>query len=443
MPFLERVRAAFGPGAGRKLALDAPLGLLVGAAGTVALGAKASGPPPGHGRGPEPPQGFTPDGPGPDGPRPGRGWDPPWQGGFDLPALPLACVAVVAACVVLRRVWPRSAFAVSALATAAFVAATGFHGAVLAGTLLNLYTMASRMALREWLPWTAFGLPVLLALNLDEPYLGLLQTGTYLVFIPYLAMMLAAAALGATVRGRSESRRREHEQALRRSAYEERLRIAREVHDVVGHSLSVISMQAGVAMHVLEKRPDRVRESLDAIRRTSKDALDELRGTLEVFREGAPAGGGRDGDAAQGAKGAEGSERAPLPGLDRVGELAAGMESAGVRVEVHTVGEPSVPPAAVDHAAYRIVQEALTNVARHAPGASASVRIAYEHGEVAVEIEDDGPRVAGPGPREGSGIAGMRERARAVGGNLHAGPRSAGGFAVRARLPLGAPRGGR
>ncbi|MDA2803778.1 sensor histidine kinase [Nocardiopsis suaedae] len=420
-PFLERLRAAFGPGAGRKLALDVPLGLLLAVAGTMALVAKTVGAP--WGRGPRdggpygPPDGFGPE-PGP----------PPSAADLDLPVLPLVCVAVAAACLMLRRVWPRSAFTASAVATAVFVGAAGFHGPILAGMLVNLYTMASRMAVREWLPWTAAGLPVLLAVRLDEPYLGLLQTGTYLLFIPYLAMMVAAAALGATMRGRRESRRREHDQALRRSAYEERLRIAREVHDVVGHSLSVINMQAGVAMHVLDKRPDRTRESLDAIRRTSKDALEELRGTLAVFREGAAGDGG---------------DRAPLPGLDRVGELAAGMGSAGVSVEVHTEGQQAVPPAAVDHAAYRIVQEALTNVARHAPGASASVRIVYERGEVAVEIEDDGPRIAGPGPREGSGIAGMRERARAVGGNLHAGPRPDGGFAVRARLPLGAPRSGR
>lgn len=420
-PFLERLRAAFGPGAGRKLALDVPLGLLLAVAGTTVLAVKSSGAPWGHGPGkgqPGPPDGFGP-GAGP----------PPWAADLDLPLLPLVCVAVAAACVMLRRIWPRSAFAASAAAGAVFVGAAGFHGPILAGVLLNLYTMASRMAPREWLPWTAAGVPLLLAVRFDQPYLGLMQPGTYLLFIPYVAMMVAAAALGATVRGRREGRRREHDQALRRSAYEERLRIAREVHDVVGHSLSVINMQAGVAMHVLDKRPDRARESLDAIRRTSKDALEELRGTLAVFREGAA-------DAAAG-------DRAPLPGLDRVGELAAGMASAGVSVEVHTEGEQAVPPAAVDHAAYRIVQEALTNVARHAPGASASVRIAYDPGEVAVEIEDDGPRVAGPGPAEGSGIAGMRERARAVGGNLHAGPRPDGGFAVRARLPLGTPRSGR
>ncbi|MDA2811880.1 sensor histidine kinase [Nocardiopsis sp. RSe5-2] len=418
-PFLERLRAAFGPGAGRKLALDVPLGLLLAIAGTMALAAKAAGPPwergPGNGP-PGPPDGFGP-GAGP----------PPWAD-IDLPVLPLVCVAAVAVCVALRRIWPRSAFVASAAACTVFVGAAGFHGPILAGMLLTLYTMASRMAPREWLPWTAAGLPLLLTVRFDQSYLGLLEADTYLLFIPYTAMMVAAAALGATVRGRREGRRREHDQALRRSAYEERLRIAREVHDVVGHSLSVINMQAGVAMHVLDKRPDRARESLDAIRRTSKDALEELRGTLAVFREGAAGTAG---------------DRAPLPGLDRVGDLAAGMASAGVSVEVHTEGEQAVPPAAVDHAAYRIVQEALTNVARHAPGASASVRIAYERGEVAVEIEDDGPRIAGPGPAEGSGIAGMRERARAVGGNLHAGPRPDGGFAVRARLPLGAPRSGR
>ncbi|WP_026120205.1 sensor histidine kinase [Nocardiopsis potens] len=421
--FLDRVRAPWRSGAARRLALDVPLGLLVLAFSAVFLRAART-----PGRFPE----GGPEG-GPPWKGPGWGDGPPWAGADPLPPEPLAfaCIWAVALAVALRRFYPRAAFAAAALGAAVFVAEVGGSGPILAGMVVTAYTMASLAPLRSWAPWTAAVLPLLLAAGVGRPYLGLLEASTYAVAVPYTTLLLAALAVGVTVRGRRENALQERREELRRSAYEERLRIAREVHDLVGHSLSVINMQAGVALHVLDKRPDRVRDSLAAIRSTSKDALEELRGTLAVFREG---------DGAAPAP-APGDDRAPLPGLDRLGELAARMESAGQRVSVHTEGSPVVPPAAVDHAAYRIVQEALTNALRHAPGAEARVRVGYERTEVVVEIENGGAAV--PEHAEGSGIAGMRERARAVGGNLHAGPRPEGGFAVRARLPLGAPRSGR
>jgi len=421
--FLERVRAPWRSGAAQRLALDVPLGLLVLAFSAVFLRAA---------RTPGPPSPDKQGGPPWEGP-PEWGDGPPWAGADPLPPEPLAfaCIWAVALAVAVRRFYPRAAFAAATLAAAVFAAEVGGSGPILAGMVVTAYTMAARTPLRSWAPWTAAIVPLLLVGGVGRPYLGLLEAGTYAVAVPYTTLLLAALAVGVTVRGRRQNALQERREELRRSAYEERLRIAREVHDLVGHSLSVINMQAGVALHVLDKRPDRVRDSLDAIRSTSKDALEELRGTLAVFRQGDGGGPGLD----------PGDDRAPLPGLDRLGELAARMESAGQRVSVHTEGSPVVPPAAVDHAAYRIVQEALTNALRHAPGAEARVRIGYERTEVVVEIENDGAAVAEHA--EGSGIAGMRERARAVGGNLHAGPRPQGGFAVRARLPLGTPRSGR
>ena len=220
-------------------------------------------------------------------------------------------------------------------------------------------------------------------------------------------------------RSRRESDRNQREQDRRRYAYEERLRIARDVHDVVGHSLSVITMQAGVALHVLDKRPDQVAESLEAIRTTSRDALAELRMTLGVFRD--PSAG---------------DARAPVPGLARLEDLVGALRKAGRTVEL--VREPADDhgplPAAVDQAAFRIIQEALTNVVRHADSAVATVRVARDPRRVVLEVADDGP--ARSVPVAGNGIRGMGERARAVGGTLRIQVRSGGGVLVQAELPI-------
>ncbi|GAA4915683.1 sensor histidine kinase [Streptomonospora salina] len=389
---------------------------------------------------------------GPDGPDSGQ---PPWAGGAPfaagaetLPPAAYLCIAAVAVCLAARRFYPRSAFAGAMAAVAAFYALGPDSGLLRLGPMVLAYTMAVRLPLRKWAALTALAVPVLLATRADLPYFGLLYPGAAGAIVAALAVLLVPAALGAIVRSRRENARRERDGELRRSVYEERLRIAREVHDVVGHSLSVINMQAGVALHVLDQRPEQAEPALQAIRQTSKDALEELRGTLAVFREpgGAePGGAGGDGatrtpgDAGSRAGGGAepaGSGREPVPGLDRIDELAAGIDPTGRRVAVHTHGERAAPPAAVDHAAYRIVQEALTNAVRHGGGA-ATVVIGYHPEELTVEITDS----ASARPRreyaEGSGIAGMRERARAVGGRLEAGPRTEGGFRVRADLPLG------
>ena len=200
---------------------------------------------------------------------------------------------------------------------------------------------------------------------------------------------------------------------------EERLRMARELHDVVGHALSTISLHAGVAERALETRPEQVRESVVAVRQISKEALDELRAVLGVLRDGA------------------GSARAPTPGLAALPGLVATMQDAGVHVRLDVDRPPGTRvPEVVGAAAYRIVQESLTNVVRHA-GRDVNVRVRVAAGRRAVELDvrDDG-RGAVNGWRRGSGIAGMEQRAAALGGRLTAGPVPGGGFRVQARLPL-------
>jgi signal transduction histidine kinase len=219
-----------------------------------------------------------------------------------------------------------------------------------------------------------------------------------------------------TVEARAEFAERTREEEARRRVAEERLRIARDVHDVVGHSLATIALQAGVAEHLLDGREDRARESMAAIRRLSRDALREVSAMLGVLRED-------DGAAA----------RAPAPDVEQLPRLVADMRSAGLQVELE-LADGRVPEV-VGGAAYRIVQESLTNVVRHAgDGARARVRvIAGDHG-VEVEVSDDG-RGAAPDSHDGNGLTGMRERAAALGGSFEAGGAPGGGYRVRALLP--------
>ncbi|GGO63448.1 two-component sensor histidine kinase [Nonomuraea cavernae] len=241
-----------------------------------------------------------------------------------------------------------------------------------------------------------------------------------------LGWFLAAGVAGTVSRHRraylrqaeeraAEAERTREETALRRAG-EERLRIARELHDSLTHSISIIKVQAGVAVHLARKRGEEVPEALSAIQEAAGEAMRELRATLEVLRDSA-------GDP-------------PGSGLDRLDELVRRARAAGLPASVTVDGRPEALPAEVDRAAYRIVQEALTNVARHAGPASASVRIGCAGGHLVVQVDDDGR--AGPqgAPEPGVGLRGMRERVAALGGRLRAGPRPGGGFTVRAELPL-------
>ena len=215
-------------------------------------------------------------------------------------------------------------------------------------------------------------------------------------------------------RARAEQERAAEEQQ-RRQAIEERLRIARELHDVLGHHLSLINVRAGVGLHLIDSRPEEARAALEAIKTASAEALGEVRGVLAALR---PQG--------------EAAPKTPAPGLADVADLVA---AAGLPVEYTVEGTPAALPPDPDRAAYRIVQEALTNVRRHGgPEAAAKLTIAYGPDRLGVRIANFGAEV--DEPQQGNGIAGMRERATALGGTLRAGPRAEGGFEVVADLPV-------
>lgn len=354
----------------------------------------------------------------------------------------LPAVIVLALGVAIRRIWPRASFIATVVGVGVYLATGAMFAPIFLGPALAVYAMASGASvfadkgsagaprsvmppLRSWAPLLVLLVPMIMAGHWREDYLGLLDPAFYGGLVSVIAIAVLPAMIALLVRGRQESEQEVREQERRRYAYEERLRIARDVHDVVGHSLAVITMQAGVALHLLDKertthpRPDQVASSLEAIKRTSREALAELRTTLEVFQ-------------------ADSEEpRSPLPGLARLDDLVDGLRSAGREVSlVHEQSDDDLRelPAAVDQAAFRIIQESLTNVVRHASASHATVRVIRQAGMVTVEVSDDGPAVSVP--PDGNGIRGMRERARAVGGTVQVGVREPSGLVVRADLPL-------
>ncbi|MET9386056.1 sensor histidine kinase [Streptomyces sp. NPDC002928] len=231
--------------------------------------------------------------------------------------------------------------------------------------------------------------------------------------------VVAIVALSELARVRREQwarERAERAQAARRRADEERLRIARELHDVLAHSISVINVQAGVGLALLDTDPEQARTALTTIKAASKEALGEVRQVLDTLRT--------PGDA----------PRTPAPGLGRLPELVEQAAGAGLTVEVEGQS-PGLPPGA-DLAAFRIVQEALTNVVRHSGSRHARVHLEYGGGALRLCIDDDGPATGADVGGSGNGLAGMRERAAALGGTIEAGPRPDGGFRVLAVLPL-------
>ena len=362
-----------------------------------------------------------------------------------LDSLGYTLLVAGAAALVLRRRAPVAALAVTTAALVGYLALPYPGGPVMLAALVALF---AAVRAGRWLgTWTTVVLGYAAYLGLGhltaelagrplDPPPGPVQA---LVVAGWVGAALAVAS-AAKVRGehyaqlaqwRAEQARTraERERALeeqerarvehrRRQASEERLRIARELHDVLGHHLSLINVQAGVGLHLMDDKPEQARAALTAIKQASAEALREVRSVLAALRP--------DDEAAP---------RTPAPGLDRVGDLAA---DAGQRVSTTVLGLSRPLPPEVDRAAYRIVQEALTNVRRHAgDGASATVTIEYADGELRVTVDDDGRAAPGlSGVESGNGIPGMRERAAALGGDLSAGPRPGGGFRVRARLPL-------
>jgi signal transduction histidine kinase len=330
--------------------------------------------------------------------------------------------------IAVRRRWPLAVLAWG-LATGVAFAALGLNLVSLTfAVLVYLYTVAAHRPRLASLAGLAATEALLVLVWLARP--GAIGDGGTLVLDGLI--MAAGWWLGdgarrrqeavASARQRAAELEEAREELARRAVTEERLRIARELHDVVAHSMSIIAVQSGVGVHVLDSQPEEARKALAAVEATSRQALVEMRRLLGVLREEAEPRG----------------SLAPAPGLAEVEALAAEVARAGVRVEVHIEGTPCELPAGLDLSAYRIVQEALTNVVRHAGPATARVAVRYSPGQVALEVVDDG-RGPGAEDRGGHGLAGMRERAALYGGTLEAGPVPGGGFRVAATLPVEGP----
>jgi signal transduction histidine kinase len=338
--------------------------------------------------------------------------------GIDPIAYP--CCAVAGLAFAVRRRLPVVTFAL-VIAALTVYGATGQPGGPVYGTsFLAALNLAVLRPMRTWLPWTVAAAVGIFAGNWAGHGFSvhLMPVALLLLVVPKLA--------GDAVRARRlrvetlEARVSLAEQETLRRVAEERLRIAREVHDVVGHGLATITLRAGVAERLADRDPAEVRESLQAIRKVSKDSLAELGALLGVLR-----GDGHD-DAG----------RAPTPDLQALPRLVDGLREAGMDVALDVDTSGGAVPEVVAAAGYRIVQEALTNVARHAgPDASAHVRLTRRDGVVEVEVRDDGHGAIGP-VRPGGGLVGMRERAAALGGRFEAGGAPAGGFRVWASLPV-------
>ncbi|SFK01001.1 Signal transduction histidine kinase [Streptosporangium canum] len=335
---------------------------------------------------------------------------------WDYTMPPVACAAAV-----FRRRFPISALLLAGAAAGFYYPLAHLDGWILLAVLLTLFTAADLGHLAAAATITVAGLLAVTLGEVNSPIRHLDDSQ----FLLLGGWVFATLAMGGMSRNRraylaeagrrlAEAERTREEEARRRAA-EERLRIARELHDTLGHNISMINVQAGAALHRIKDRPGQAETALATIKEASKEALRELRATLGMLRQVD-----------------EDSPTGPAPSLARIRELA---DRSGLAVRIEILGEPRALPAEVDHAAVRIVQEALTNVTRHSGAGAAEVVIQYGDADLSLRIDDHGPG-AWPRSETGFGIIGMRERATALGGSLEAGDRRTGGFRVSARLPL-------
>ena len=329
----------------------------------------------------------------------------------------LVLVLLGPAALAVRDRWPLVAVAVAMAAVDVYIGMGYVYGPIFLSVVVALFSAVQAGQRRStWLA-AAAGYGSYLVATVVDPKPGPAPAIVHMALVAgWLAVVLAVAELVRTRRERAAELARAEEDEERRRVGEQRLRMAQELHDVLAHNISLINVQAGVALHLIDEQPEQARTALANIKEASRDALHELRTALDVLRHGdAP--------------------RAPAPRLADLDTLIAGVRAGGLDVRIERHGAPEPLPSAVELAAYRIVQEALTNVTRHARARAVTVRLGYGDG-VTVEVVDDG--VGGPaGP--GNGIAGMRERAAALGGTVEARSRPGGGFGVVAHLPGGAP----
>ena len=338
--------------------------------------------------------------------------------GVNHSAVPLgkagyALVVVAALALTVRRRMPLVTLAVSALCTSVYLAVGYPYGPILILFMLAVYNAIRHAPLRAagWCAAAALALLLVHLVTSDRRLGGL-------AVVPVVAWVVVPATIGYGLRLRHDAAQHARAEAIRQRVDDERLRVAQEVHDIVGHGLAAIKMQADVALHVMARDPDHAPLALQAISRTSQQALDELRSTLATVRR------------------VDGDDRTPVAGLGDVDRLRQRMADAGVRVRLYISGEPGGLPTAVDLAGYRVVQESLTNVLRHGGCGEADVTIRYEPESIGITVSN--PFAGTPGAHAGSGIAGMRARVEALGGEFAAGP-VARRFEVRARVPIGSP----
>jgi signal transduction histidine kinase len=355
---------------------------------------------------------------------------------YHLPTAAAAAVALAGiAPVAVRRIWPVPVLAVVTAACCVLTAHGHMRSLVYLALGMAIYTAASRQRRPA-----AVGTLVIVEVALGAAALAAYALGHAAHLDPARGPLVAGALwfIGDSVRerrrylaGRAEQdaqRRRAEEERGRQAVREERVRIARELHDVVAHSLSVVTVQAGVGRKVGSVRPAEALRALRAVELSGRGALEELRRILGLLR---------DDD--------ERASLAPAPGLADLDELAESVRAAGIPVGLAVTADPAQLPPAAALTVYRIVQEALTNVVKHARRAEAWVRVRADQGGVRVTVTDNGggaaadPGAPGPVPAARHGIVGMRERAVAFGGTLDAGPRPEGGFQVTAFLPARVP----
>jgi len=296
--------------------------------------------------------------------------------------------------------------------------------AALAAQLISnvlISVVRERLVIGAWLDPESIRSPIAIDVVLSVPALGVVAIAGD---APVAAALMVAALLAMATGFTSERSRRLAERAraaedARRGLVDERVRIARELHDVVAHHVSVIGVQAGAARLVLDRDPPKAKETLASIESSSRQAVHELHQLLGVLRQ--------EGDP---------DDLGPQPGLGHLHELTAAMSEAQIAVEVRIEGEPYDLAPTIDASAFRIVQEALTNTLKHADASRVDVRLRYLPDELEIEVADDGEGTPGPSTSGGLGLVGMRERATLHGGRLTAGPRPSGGFMVRATLPV-------
>jgi signal transduction histidine kinase len=346
----------------------------------------------------------------------------PGDGDRRLDALGYVVIGGAAATLALRRTAPIVGLAVVTLLLWVYTAREYAGGPIYLMFFVMVFAVAVSNERRRSLVIVALALAVLLSshfllFGVGDSVWPLLSIGWTAAAWFWGDGLRSRRAYLAGLEERARYLEETREEEARRRVADERFRIARDLHDVIAHSIASINVQAGSAIHVMDRRPEQARESLLAIKKASGEALAELRSTVGVMRE--------DDSAAP---------RAPTPSLDCLDPLLESAAHAGLPVQVGVRGEPRPLPSAVDVAGYRIVQESLTNVVRHAHAHEATVTLEYGPEFVEVAVTDDG-RNGAAGGEAGHGIAGMRERAETVGGRVEAGPRFSGGFRVWARLP--------